>query len=84
MLSLIFDLSMSLRIDSSLVANASIGANGHVIRCVARATMQAFSDLPRDLYRQNQRLRINPKMLLSSIPALVICVANLTIDRLVR
>ena len=42
MLSLVFDLSMRLRINRSLVANASVGANGHVIESVARATMEAF------------------------------------------
>ena len=42
MLSLVFDLSMRLRINSSLIANASVGANGHVIKSVARATMEAF------------------------------------------
>tara|TARA_B100000085_G_scaffold278801_1_gene301122 strand:- start:690 stop:908 length:219 start_codon:yes stop_codon:yes gene_type:complete len=70
MLSLVFDLGMSLRIDNSLVANASIGANGHVIQCVARALCRLFSGLPLDLYRQHQRLRINPEILLPSILAL--------------
>ena len=42
MLSLILDLSMRLRITSSFVANASVGANGHLFQWDARATMEAL------------------------------------------
>ena len=42
MFAFVFNLSVSLRIDRSFVANASIGADRHVSGSVARATMQAF------------------------------------------
>ena len=45
MFAFVFNLSVSLRIDRSFVANASIGADRHVSGSVARATMQAFFQL---------------------------------------
>ena len=79
MLSLVFDLSMSLRIDRCFVANASVGANGHVIQSVARATMQPLFCLQRDLYRQCEYLSINPEILFPSILVLAFLVSAWTI-----
>ena len=63
MFAFVFNLSVSLRIDRSFVANASIGADRHVSGSVARATMQAFFSFQRALYRQRRHLRINPELL---------------------
>ena len=82
MLSLVFDLSMSLRVDRCFVANASVGANGHVIQGVARATMQALFCLQHDLYRQYEYLRINSEVLLPSILVLAFLVSNRTVSSL--
>ena len=68
MLSLVFDLSMSLRVDRCFVANASVGANGHVIlQALHEPLMQALFCLQRDLYRQCEYLRINSEVLFPSI-----------------